>query len=130
MKQHGQLPTWLQSFFGNLYQDVRHPDILDALKELHQDGAVLLTTNYDDVLEIHCSLRHIRQPKIEDIVKFRRGNLDGVFHIHGNFHGPQEVVLDTTDYYQIRTSDEVQNIRRYLKLVLLKTFIRKSKQEL
>lgn len=110
LKQHGQFPTWLQSVFGNLYQDVRHPDILEALKKLHQDGAVLLTTNYDDVLETHCGLRHIGRSKIEDIVRFRRGNLDGVFHVHGSFHDPQEVVLDTTDYYQIRTSDEVQNM--------------------
>jgi hypothetical protein len=110
MKQHSQFPTWLQSVFGNLYQDVRHPDVLEALKKLHQDGAILLTTNYDDVLETHCGLRHIGRSKTEDIVKFRRGHLDGVFHIHGSFHDPQEVVLDTTDYYQIRTSDELQSM--------------------
>jgi hypothetical protein len=110
LKQHGQFPTWLESVFGSLHQDVRHPDILEALKKLHQNGAVLLTTNYDDVLETYCGLRHIGRSKIEDIVKFRRGNLDGVFHVHGSFHDPQEVVLDTTDYYQIRTSDEVQNM--------------------
>jgi len=110
LKQHGQFPTWLQSVFGSLYQDVRHPAILEALKKLHQNGAVLLTTNYDDVLETYCGLRHIGRSKTEDIVKFRRGDLDGVFHVHGNYHDPQEVVLDTTDYYQIKHSDEVQNM--------------------
>jgi hypothetical protein len=110
LKQHGQFPTWLQSVFGSLYQDVRHPAILEALKKLHQNGAVLLTTNYDDVLETYCGLRHIGRSKTEDIVKFRRGDLDGVFHVHGIYHDPQEVVLDTTDYYQIRHSDEVQNM--------------------
>jgi hypothetical protein len=43
-------------------------------------------------------------------VKFRRGDLDRVFHVHESYHDPQEIILDTTDYYQVRASDEVQNI--------------------
>ncbi len=70
----------------------------------------ILTTNYDDILEKYCGLRHIGRSKIEDIIKFRRGDLDGVFHVHGSYHDPQELVLDTTGYYQIRESDEVQNM--------------------
>jgi hypothetical protein len=88
LRQHGQFPTWLQSVFGSLDQDVRHPAILEALKKLHDNGAILLTTNYDDILEKYCGLRHIGRSKIEDIVKFRRGNLDGVFYVHGNYHDP------------------------------------------
>jgi hypothetical protein len=38
--------------------------------------------------------------------------LDGIFHVHGSYHNPGEVVLDTTDYYQVRHSDEVQNVLR------------------
>jgi SIR2-like domain len=110
LRQHGQFPTWLQSVFGSLDQDVRHPAILEALKKLHDNGAILLTTNYDDILEKYCGLRHIGRSKIEDIVKFRRGDLGGVFHVHGSYHDPQEVVLDTTGYYQIKESDEVQNM--------------------
>jgi hypothetical protein len=110
LRQHGQFPTWLQSVFGSLYQDIKHPAILEALKKLHENGVILLTTNYDDILEKYCGLRHIGRSTIEDIVKFRRGDLDGVFHVHGSYHNPQEVVLDTTDYYQIRESDEMQNM--------------------
>jgi hypothetical protein len=110
LRQHGQFPTWLQSVFGSLDQNVRHPAILEALKKLHDNGAILLTTNYDDILEKYCGLRHIGRSKIEDIVKFRRGDLGGVFHVHGSYHDPQEVVLDTTGYYQIKESDEVQNM--------------------
>jgi hypothetical protein len=110
LRQHGQFPTWLQSVFNSLDQDVRHPAILEALKKLHYNGAILLTTNYDDILEKYCGLRHIGRSKIEDIVKFRRGDLNGIFHVHGSYHDPQEVVLDTTGYYQIRESDEVQNM--------------------
>ena len=37
-------------------------------------------------------------------------DLDGVFHVHGCYHDPHEVVLDGMDYYAITQSDEVQNL--------------------
>ncbi|KEF61211.1 uncharacterized protein A1O9_02776 [Exophiala aquamarina CBS 119918] len=106
----GQFPTWLGSIFDSLYQEVRQPAILDVLHTLHQEGATLLTTNYDDLLERHCELRRIGRSNQDDVLRFKRGDIDGVFHIHGSYHDPGEVVLDTTDYYQVRQSNEVQSI--------------------
>jgi hypothetical protein len=110
LTRNGQLPTWLESVFGSLSDEVRHPAILEVLKALHEKGATLLTTNYDDVLEKYCDLRRIGQSNWDDVQKFKRGDLDGVFHIHGSYHDPHEVVLDTTDYYQVTHSNEVQTI--------------------
>jgi SIR2-like domain len=110
-----QYPTWLESVFGSLHQEVRRPAIFDVLKALHGKGATLLTTNYDDLLERFCNLRRIGRSNTDDILKFKRGDLDGVFHIHGSYQDPHEVVLDTVNYYQVMQSDEVQNI--------LKTFL-------
>jgi hypothetical protein len=39
LKQHGQFPTWLESAFGGLSQNIRHPAVLEVLKELHEQGA-------------------------------------------------------------------------------------------
>ena len=110
LKQNGQFPTWLESVFDNLYQEVRHPAILDTLKALHQKGATILTTNYDDLLEKSCGLPPIGRSNKDEILRFKRGDLDGVFHVHGSYHNPHEVVLDTTDYYQVAHSDDVQSI--------------------
>jgi hypothetical protein len=110
MRQNGQLPTWLESVFGSLYSEVRHQAVLEALQALHKSGVTLLTTNHDDILEKACSLRHIGRSNRDEILEFKRGDLDGVFHIHGSYHEPQEVVLDTTGYYQVTHSDEVQNL--------------------
>lgn len=110
LNQNGQLPTWLESVFGNLYAEVGHPATLEVLKALHEKGATLLTTNYDDILEKFCGLRRIGRSDPDDVQKFKRGDLDGVFHIHGSYHDPYEVVLDTTDYYQVTHSDEVQSV--------------------
>ena len=58
MNQHRQFPNWLESVFGGLYQEIRHPSLLEVLRALHQKG-VTLTTNYDDLLEKVCDLRRI-----------------------------------------------------------------------
>jgi hypothetical protein len=115
MKQHGQFPTWLESVFGGLSQEIRHPALLEILKALHERGATLLTTNYDDVLEKFCGLQRISRSNQDDILRFQRGDLSAVFHIHGSYHDAHEVVLDTTDYYEVKHSNEVQDI--------LKTFL-------
>jgi hypothetical protein len=115
MKQHGQFPTWLESVFGTLSQEIRHPALLDVLKALHKRGTTLLTTNYDDVLEIHCGLQHIGRSNQDDVSRFQRGDLNGVLHIHGSYHDSHEVILDATDYYEVKHSDGVQDV--------LKTFL-------
>ena len=112
MRQHRQLPTWLESVFGSLSENVRHPAILETLQALHQNGATLLTTNYDDLLEKACSLRRIGRSHRDEILRFKRRDVDGVLHVHGSYHDPNEVVLDTTDYYRVTHSDEIQNILR------------------
>jgi NAD-dependent SIR2 family protein deacetylase len=103
-------PTWLESVFGSLYSLVRNTALLDAIKELHKHGVMLLTTNYDDLLERHCDIPRIGRSTRDNIFKFRRRDLDGVFHIHGSYHDPHEVILDTTDYYQVQRSDDVQDM--------------------
>ncbi|OQV00177.1 NB-ARC domain-containing protein [Cladophialophora immunda] len=108
-------PNWLDSVFGSLHQEVNHPEIFEALRKFHERGARLMTTNYDELLEHHCGLHRVRRMILEDVRKYEQGTLDGVFHIHGSFQDPQEVVLDPVGYYKVKTSDDVQN--------LLKTYL-------
>lgn len=61
-------------------------------------------------------LSHIDPSNRDEILKFKQGELDGMFQVHRSYHDPHEVVLDTTDHCQIAHSDEVQN--------LLKTFMK------
>lgn len=110
MEKYDQFATWLESVFGSLSQEIRHPALLDVLKALHQRGATLLTTNYDDVLEKYCGLQRIGRSNQNDVSRFRRGDLDGVFHIHGSYHDVHEVVLNTTDYHNVKNSNMVQDM--------------------
>jgi hypothetical protein len=105
----------LNDVFLNLYRDVTHPEVLEALRGFHQRGARLMTTNYDELLEHHCNLQRVRRPIPEDVRKYEQGTMEGVFHIHGSFQDPNEVVLDPVGYYQVKASEDVQN--------LLKTYL-------
>jgi hypothetical protein len=110
-----QFPTWLESVFGSLHRDVTHPEVFEALHGFHRRGARLMTTNYDELLEHYCDLQRVRRSIPEDVRKYEQGTLNGVFHIHGSFRDPKEVVFDPIGYYQVKTSDDVQN--------LLKTYL-------
>jgi hypothetical protein len=70
MKKHSQFPTWLESVFGSLSQEIRHFDLLNMLKAFHGKGAALLTTNYDDVLEKHCGLRCVGRSNQDGVLRF------------------------------------------------------------
>jgi hypothetical protein len=110
-----QFPTWLESVFGSLHDNVTHPQVFEALRGFHRRGARLMTTNYDELLEHYCGLQRVRPSIPEDVRKYERGTLSGVFHIHGSFQDPKDVVLDPISYYQVKTSDDVQD--------LLKTYL-------
>ena len=102
----------MESVFGNLSQEIRHPALLDVIKALHDRGATLLTTNYDDILENHCGIPRVGRLDKNVILRFRGGDVRGVFHIHGSYHNSEEVVLDTTNYYEVMHSDDVQDLLR------------------
>jgi hypothetical protein len=119
--QQRQYPTWLETVFGSLHQDVRHPAVFDVLKALHEKGAILLTTNYDDLLERFCNLHRIGRSNMDDILKFKRGDLDGVFHVHGSYQDPHEVVLDRIGRPELRCTFKMgqRTAKEYLEQALL-----------
>jgi hypothetical protein len=109
LDRNHKFATWLNDVFLNLHRDVTYPEVLEALRGFHQRGAKLMTTNYDELLEHHCNLQLVRRSIPEDVRKYEQ------VHIHSSFQDPKEVVLDPIGYYQVKTSDDVQN--------LLKTYL-------
>jgi hypothetical protein len=93
---------WLRRQFQTLDESLTHPEIHNVLKRLHQEGAQLMTTNHDRLIEHHCGLTpvDISQP-LED------GN-DRVFHPHGTWDNPNGIVLSSREHYA-GTSAENKN---------------------
>jgi len=107
-----RFPTWLSDVFDGLRDEVRHDSILMSLKKLHQKRATLLTTNYDDLLEEWCKIPAIDGSNPEQLARWKRKEpgADAVFHPHGYWKNPQNVVLNTTDYYKVKHAEGVQNV--------------------
>jgi len=119
LKEKDIFPTWLESAFRNLHKEKRHFSILDALKRLHENGAILLTTNYDGLIEEHCGLDPIDSSDTDELARFMRREVDGVFHPHGHWKHSATIVMDTVDYYKAKeVTTEVQDA--------LQTFLRYS----
>ncbi|GFG17890.1 uncharacterized WD repeat-containing protein alr3466 [Aspergillus udagawae] len=101
---------WLLNAFGGLYREVCDFDTLDALKELQKEGTLIITTNYDDVLERHCSLSCISRSDKSQVRRFLCGKKDGILHIHGSYEKPDDVVLDATSYYKDSGTDFMKRV--------------------
>jgi NAD-dependent SIR2 family protein deacetylase len=113
---HKRFPTWLDSVFGSLHHEVNHPEVFKALRDFHQRGARLMTTNYDELLEHYCGLHRVRRLIPEDVRKYERCSSNRVFHIHGSFQDPQDSgggvrfhrLLSSEDFR--RCSEPAQNL--------------------
>ena len=108
----GRFARWLSIQFENLNKLVQHPSILQSLNKLHKEGAMLLTTNYDDLIEKWCDLDPIDSSKPDDLQKFNQRLKDGVFHPHGYWEHPTTVVLNAINYYAVQHDDGVQETLR------------------
>ncbi|RYP66148.1 hypothetical protein DL769_006092 [Monosporascus sp. CRB-8-3] len=105
---------WLKHQFKTLYTFVDKKAILDSLKKLHQNGAMLLTTNYDDLLEKHCNTPLLDRSDPNCLMSYQRGSLDAVFHPHGYWRNADSIVLSAEDYYGVRGDSDVQVLRHIL----------------
>ena len=101
--------TWLALQFDDLASEVNHPSILTYLNKLHKRGATIMTTNYDGLVEKWCDLPAVDGSNPGDVARWKRKQLQAVFHPHGYWMAPDTIVLTTTDYYKVQRSAEVQS---------------------
>ena len=116
LNEKGLFSTWLVETFESLPSKITRPGILEALKKLRENGAMLLTTNYDGLLEYFCGIPAIDASRKEDLILYERKERSGVWHPHGYYEHAEHIVLDAFDYYKVRQNTDVQEaLRRFLK---------------
>nr|QZS37060.1 C164AB protein [Hypoxylon sp. CO27-5] len=115
MKKRADLyPSWLRHAFEGLYDRVENKELLDVLRQLQRKGAMLMTTNYDDLLENHCGLPSISASDTDRLYSFQRRSFDGVFHPHGHWKDSSNVVLSAEHYYDVVRHEGVQETLRHV----------------
>jgi hypothetical protein len=114
-----RLPDWLGEQFRHLYGNyIGEKDeenaVLDSIKKLHQAGARIITTNYDDFLSRHCKTGTIILHNDNDLRRFfaKTDPLKGILHVHGLWSHPTDTVLDPGDYFRVTSHSVLQQALR------------------
>jgi hypothetical protein len=109
-----RLPDWLNREFETLYDayiGMGGNVVLDAIRELYDANARIMTTNYDDLLSQHCKTSSIVPSQEFKLNRFfaradpRRGE---ILHIHGLWSEPNGAVLDSVDYFKVTQASSLQ----------------------
>ncbi|MBX3502027.1 MAG: SIR2 family protein [Alphaproteobacteria bacterium] len=106
--------TWLRDTVGSLRINQTSRRTIDAVADLVRAGALIMTTNYDDLLHEAIGLEPItwEEPlKILEVVARRR---TGIIHIHGHWSRPSSVILGRRSYERIKAANLAQNELRGL----------------
>jgi SIR2-like domain len=109
---------WLTRSVGSIKAQKDRSGILDRVAGLQRDGALLLTTNYDDLLCEATGLEPVTWQEPSEILKVITRRRKGVIHIHGHWSRPSSVILGANSYSQLVQAATTQTVFRALWLTL------------
>ncbi|MES2939690.1 MAG: SIR2 family protein [Pseudomonadota bacterium] len=102
--------AWLAGAIGSLRAQEGRTATLDAIRQLEQAGALILTTNYDDLLENAIGLEPVTWQDHREFLRVLNRDRSGVLHIHGHWRQPSSVILGRKSYQRILATAELQDI--------------------
>ena len=105
---------WLNNAFRTFRPRTGGTETIDALRDLQQAGALLLTTNYDRLLSDATGLAPVTWEEHADFLQVINRQREGILHIHGNWQRPTSVVLGRSSYKRIVEDEKFQTALRSL----------------
>ncbi|XP_074182652.1 protein FAM118A isoform X6 [Rhinolophus sinicus] len=112
----------LMEVFDDLEPHIQKPLVLQSILSLMERGTMVLTTNYDNLLELFGQQQNKPMESLDlkdktKVLQWARGHMRyGVLHIHGLYTDPCGLVLDPSGYKDVTQDAEVmealQNLYR------------------
>ncbi|KAM6095888.1 protein FAM118A-like isoform 1-T2 [Chlamydotis macqueenii] len=103
----------LMEVFDDLEQHIQNPVVLQSILRLMERGTMVLTTNYDNLLEIFGQqqgkpMESLDLKDKDKVLQWARGHIKyGVLHIHGLYTDPCGMVLHPSGYKDVTQDPEV-----------------------
>jgi hypothetical protein len=117
----GEFSRWLAETTGTFAKVAQETETLRAIRALAERGALVITVNYDSVLEQAAGLPTVTWRQPNKIDRLLRGVEPGVLHLHGHWDDPESVVLGTQTYDEVSADAHTQAVMRALRT--MKTFV-------
>ncbi|HRI13044.1 MAG TPA: SIR2 family protein, partial [Verrucomicrobiota bacterium] len=107
---------WLESGFATFKSrnEEKAKAPLDALRDLHEAGALLLTTNYDSLLSDITGAPPVTWEEHADFHRVMTRQKAGILHIHGHWQRPSSIVLGRSSYDRVVADVSLQQLFRTL----------------
>jgi len=105
---------WLMSAFSSFKARNDGRDTLEALRDLQEAGALLLTTNYDGLLSDITNSAPVTWEEHPDFLRVITRQKLGILHIHGHWHRPSSIVLGRSSYDRVVADEDFQQLFKTL----------------
>ncbi len=106
--------AWLSAAFATLLPARDREATLEALRDLEQSGALLVTTNYDSLLSQVTGLPPITWEQHDDFFRVMDRQHRGILHMHGHWKRPNSVILGRRSYDRIKGDTNFQDLLKVL----------------
>jgi hypothetical protein len=107
---------WLESAFANFKprNEEKAKAPLQVLRDLHEAGALLLTTNYDSLLSDITGAPPVTWEEHAEFHRVMTRQKAGILHIHGHWQRPSSIVLGRSSYDRVVADAALQQLFRTL----------------
>lgn len=110
LTEKGPYAAWLQSAFEDFKALPARAGALEAIHALQQAGALVLTTNYDGLLEAATGCQPVTWQDHQGFLQVVNRSREAILHIHGHWAMPSSIVLGRSSYQQVLNASELQAV--------------------